>query len=174
MVPRNTADLTFYVLTQEHAEHVFAPLCDNDLYTFIPDTVPDSVEKLQERYTFLQAGSKNLGEVWYNWILFSEVHDAYVGLFQSTVRVGGETEISYFVFKKFWGNQYGTKAGRQVVKFLFEKYQINSIFAYIDSRNTYSQRVVENLGFIQTREIKNADHFKGCVSHEYVYEKRRK
>jgi [ribosomal protein S5]-alanine N-acetyltransferase len=41
--------------------------------------------------------------------------------------------------------------------------------AWTDTRNLASHKLLERLGFTKIEEIKNADEFKGSVSHEFVY-----
>ncbi len=43
--------------------------------------------------------------------------------------------------------------------------------ARIDSENVASCRLVEALGFLRTARVEGADHFKGRVSDEVVYER---
>jgi len=57
-------------------------------------------------------------------------------------------ELGYFVGEEHWGKGIGTEAIRLMVKYAFDKFKIERIFARPFGSNLASQRVLEKAGFI--------------------------
>lgn len=153
-----------------HADLVFEGLSDDALYTYIPPLPPASVEALRARYQYLEGRRSPDGrERWLNWA--ARLPDGpYVGLVEATVYEDGRASIAYFVFTSFARRGYGAEATARVVEHLVEDLGVREVEARIDTRNAASQRLVERLGFARVDTIRDADHFKGSSSDEYVYQ----
>ena len=54
-----------------------------------------------------------------------------------------EVEIGYCLGYKYWNNGYVTEAAKEVIKYLFEEVNVNSIIAKHDSRNEASGKVMQ-------------------------------
>ncbi len=52
---------------------------------------------------------------------------------------------------------------------LISNYKLKMVYAYIDTRNMKSIRLVERLGFKKIGFEKDADFFNGSNSDEYIY-----
>lgn len=96
----------------------------------------------------------------------------YVGLFEATVLPDRTACIAYFVFATAQRSGHGARGAGMVVSYLLAQ-GVDSVLAYIDTRNTASIRLVEKIGLRRVRLIENADHFRGSASHEYVYRRDR-
>lgn len=55
-------------------------------------------------------------------------------------------EIGYTLNKQYWGNGYITEAGKMILELGFERLGLERIFAYHDSENPMSGKVMERLG----------------------------
>jgi [ribosomal protein S5]-alanine N-acetyltransferase len=59
---------------------------------------------------------------------------------------------------------------KQFIDFIFSYFDINSLKAHIDTRNTASIQLIKKLQFEQIQFLPNADFFKESNSDEYVFE----
>ena len=165
-----TINLRLEPIRQDHAVLLFAPLSDAQLYALMPEEPPKSLEALQKRYAFLQAGKSPDGkEHWLNWTTFDRT-DTPVGTFQATVRDDTPSDIAYIVFKAHWRQGIASEAGAGVIDHVFTRYLTPMLAANIDTRNVASIKLVERLGLKRVAFIPNADAFKGMASDEYRYE----
>lgn len=154
-------------LVEEHAAKLFAALQDEALYRFVPQDPPDSVAPVAAQYKKWERRQSPDGtEQWLNWALFSRHHGAYVGTAQATVRADKSAMLAYTIFSAFQGQGFATEACRTIIA----RVGIKRAEAFIDTRNTASQRVVERLGMRVAERIANADYFKGAESDEFRYE----
>ncbi len=165
-----TQRLSLLPIREAHADVMFGGLCDDQLYTFLPEEPPNSLPELKERYRLLQdARSPDEKEIWLNWIIFKQGNPTPIGYVQATVNVADTSQIAYLLFSKHWRNGYATEALSAVLQLVFDRYDTSLIEALIDTRNIASQAVVSKLGFGLVEEIKAADFFKGSTSDEYRY-----
>jgi len=166
-----TANLRLEPVQQDHAVLLFAALSDAQLYTLMPEEPPTSLEALEKRYAFLQAGKSPDGkEHWLNWTMFDRRTGTPVGTFQATVRDDAPSDIAYIVFKAHWRRGIAREAGVGVIEHVFARYPTPLLAANMDTRNVASIKLVESLGFKRAAFIPNADSFKGMSSDEYRYE----
>ena len=149
---------------------MFAGLSAPEAYLFIPQDPPASVNALEERYRALAHGVSPDGhELWLNWMLRCHAGD-YIGFVQATVRREKATAfIAYQLFPRFWRQGYGREAVAAMLDYLAVSLDVHKAFAFIDTRNTASHRLVEALGFSRAGLIENADYFKGASSDEFEY-----
>jgi len=167
-----TSRLYLRPIQEAFAKPMLKGLSDKQLYTFIPDEPPSSLQELQSRYRVLQdTQSQSRNEIWLNWIIFKQSHRTPIGYVQSTVQLNNASQIAYLLFAEHWKFGFATEAVDAVQQYVFEHYDTPSIDALIDTRNLASQAVVINLGFQLTETIRNADFFKGHNSDEYRYTK---
>ena len=52
-------------------------------------------------------------------------------------------EVGWIINRRYWNKGYGTKVGRALLEFGFEKLNLDNIFATCDSRNIGSYRIME-------------------------------
>lgn len=165
-----SARLALEPLVAGHADALFAILSDPALYAFVPGDPPASVASLRARYLRLEARRSPDGrERWLNWAV-RLVDGPYVGRVEATVQHDWRASIAYFVGTDFARRGYGAEAVAAVVHYLVDALRVRGVEARIDTRNVASQRLVEHVGLRRTRVERNADHFKGSSSDEFVYE----
>jgi [ribosomal protein S5]-alanine N-acetyltransferase len=67
-------------------------------------------------------------------------------------------ELGYWLGEPFWGKGIATLAVQKFIKYVFEYYDLNKIFAYVFSSNPSSARVLEKAGF----------KLEGCMRNQIV------
>jgi [ribosomal protein S5]-alanine N-acetyltransferase len=163
--------LSLEPLLESHAVEVFDLLQDSRLYTYIPTNPPESLEKLAERYRWLESRSSPDGtEMWLNWVVRDSTGKA-VGLLEASILPDRSAMVAYTIFTPFWGRRYGQRSMHQLLHLLAQDYKVAKATAFVDTRNRASILLLERNGFTQTEFIKDADHFKGASSDEFRFEK---
>ncbi len=164
-------DFVLEPLLPLHAEKLFQATQSEQLYTFIPQNPPLSVQALAKKYAYW-AGRKSPDgrEIWLNYAIFSQSLTAYVGTLQATILEDTTTYLAYEIFPAYWRKGFATIACTGFIQYLFQTYPIQTITAHVDTRNRASYKLLESLGFRQTQFIQHADEFKGLMSDEFVYE----
>ena len=64
------------------------------------------------------------------------------------------SEIGYWLGKKYWGKGLGRDAIKLIVKFGFEQLKLHRIYGIISKENIASQKVLEKCGFKLEGELK--------------------
>jgi len=158
-------------LRVDHAELCMDCLVDADLYTYVPQNPPASVNELKLRFSELLRGSGTPDESWLNWFGRMASSGQYVCSVQATVRKSRRMSyLAYQTFAAFRGQGFAKEACGAVIGYLSNSHGTKLFRAEIDSRNIPSRRLVESLQFRQVAFKEKADRFKGCDSDEYVYE----
>jgi ribosomal-protein-alanine N-acetyltransferase len=154
-----------------HAPILNESLQDEELYRFIPQDPPPSLEALTDRYDFLSARRSPDGrEAWLNWAVRDKRSGDYVGTLEATVEEDPLAFIAYMVFAPYQRRGFAAEACWRLLEHLVDDYRVGVVAAEIDTRNTASIALVESLGFERVGFQKDADQFKGSTSDEYRYE----
>jgi ribosomal-protein-alanine N-acetyltransferase len=154
-----------------HAPILNESLQDKELYRFIPQDPPPSLEALTDRYDFLSARRSPDGrEAWLNWAVRDKRSGDYVGTLEATVEEDPLAFIAYMVFAPYQRRGFAAEACWRLLEHLVDDYRVGVVAAEIDTRNTASIALVESLGFERVGFQKDADQFKGSTSDEYRYE----
>ena len=170
-LPLATPRLLLEPLVVGHAAALFEALQTPELYAYIPQEAPSSLEALTTRYVALSSRRSPDGqEEWLNWAFRQRATSAYVGTVQATVRADDTALLAYMIFVPFWRQGFAREGCARVLAHLFEEYHVRRVAAEIDTRNTSSIQLVEALGFTRVATTPGADFFKGAVSDEYRYE----
>ena len=78
-------------------------------------------------------------------------------------------EMGYWLAERYWGNGIVPRAIRQMVKYGFEAFEINRIFARPFGTNLASQRVLEKAGFVLEARFEKILFKNGEYLDELVY-----
>jgi ribosomal-protein-alanine N-acetyltransferase len=78
-------------------------------------------------------------------------------------------EIGYDLNPAYWGQGIMTEALRAVLRYGFEKMDLNRIQAVIDSENVRSQKLVQRLGFKKEGVLRQNSVFKGQFRDDACY-----
>ena len=166
-----TPRLLLEPLQISHALALYEPLQSVALYEYIPLNPPASLEALANRYQWLSSRrSPDEQEVWLNWAMRERRENKYVGTLEATVYPDVTASLAYIVFPVFWRQGYAREGCGRILDLLCKDYQIHTVSAQIDTRNTASITLIESLGFQRVATTRHADFFKGATSHEYRYE----
>jgi ribosomal-protein-alanine N-acetyltransferase len=83
-------------------------------------------------------------------------------------------EMGYWVAEEFWGKGIITKAIPLMIKYAFENFEFNRIFARPYDYNIASQRALEKAGFALEALLKGTFYKNGEYLDELIYAVRRK
>ena len=146
--PDRRPRLVLEPLVPAHADEMFALLSDPQLYRYTDDEPPASLERLRERYAFLQRGrSSNGRELWLNWIV-RPPGAAPVGYVQATVLPDVRTAwVAYVLGTAHWGRGYASEAVRALLDHLVDAHAIRTFKATVEADNLRSVALLERLGF---------------------------
>lgn len=165
-----TERLQLEALQRKHAIALFSLFQAKQIYQYIPQDPPISLEALEQRYQKLTTRLSPDGhEAWLNWAVYHQEQQTYIGQVEATVFANRTCQIAYLFAPRFWGQGYATESCKHLIIELRKNYQITEIVAEVDTRNLASAKLLDRLGFINTETRKNADFFKGNSSDEYIY-----
>ena len=118
--------------------HLNDPAVTADL---LPLPQPYTLEFVQEWIADLRAGKFGDG------IMFTILcGETFIGtMYLHVDQQHRHAEIGYWLGKAYWGQGYATEAGREVIRYGFEKLYLRRIYAYYFARNRGSCRVLEKL-----------------------------
>jgi len=166
----HTRSLILEPIVPEHALRLFEKLQSEQLYQYIPQDAPKSVQALANRYKRWAARQSEDGsEIWLNYAVLHRASREYVGTVQATIQGLNRAYIAYEVFPEFWRRGIATESCNELIRYLVEVYEVEEIVAHADTRNVASWKLLESLGLQRTETIEAADQFKGAASNEYVY-----
>jgi [ribosomal protein S5]-alanine N-acetyltransferase len=169
-IPLETPRLALEVITEDHAAELCNLFSDPELHTFVP-FVPPTLEEQRRRCARWAAGRSPDGhETWLNWIARCKSTGESVGHFQCGIKKDETASVGYVVARKFQNQGLAAEALQIIFQHLCER-GVRVAKAWTDTRNKASHRVAEKLGMVQIEFIKDADHFKGSSSDEFVYSK---
>jgi [ribosomal protein S5]-alanine N-acetyltransferase len=153
---------------ESHTDGLMQALSSPRTHEFVPGDPPVDREEFADRMKKLEARiSTDELQHWLNWTVFSGLE--VIGTVQADATDSSSSaSIAYMFHPDSWGNGFAFEACTAMLEHL--KLQgVKSFKAWTDTRNLASHKLLERLGFTKIEEIKNADEFKGSVSHEFVY-----
>lgn len=156
-----------------HAEMLFNGLQSKNIYNFIEDVPPQSIEALRDRYTVLaRCQSPDETEIWLNWAVWSFLEKCYLGYVQATITIDNSAIIGYVFFPNFWGKGYARESVKCMINYLVETYQKLDFCAYVDVENHRSIALLHDLGFVHSGCSQNIASSPDKFNHEVEYRKR--
>jgi ribosomal-protein-alanine N-acetyltransferase len=165
-----TARLRLEPLEPEHAAMLFEGLRDEQLYEFIDEGPPVSVETLRARYEGLaRRRSPDGREAWLNWAVWSNPEARYIGYVQATVAADRRAFIAYVLFRDAWGYGYAAESVERVVRDLRERWGCEEVSAQVDVRNRRSIALLQRLGFERVMTGSEADALADPASGDAEY-----
>jgi RimJ/RimL family protein N-acetyltransferase len=169
-----TPRLTLEPIEESHAQTLWDLFKDEALHRFVPFE-PESFEKQRERCArWSKRRSPDGSELWLNWLARDRGTGRGIAHFQAGVKADGVASIGYVVAREAQGRGIATEGMSAVLAYLRDGLGAREAKAWSDTRNLASHRLASKLGMVQVGLIKNADHFKGASSDEYVFSKKLK
>lgn len=133
-------------LIEAHAADLFPLYADADVWAYVDNPPPGTLEALSARHRRLESRlSPDGSEMWLNWAV--RAADRIVGFVEATVLTKAQVEIAYFIGKQYWGRGFGIDATSTMLAFLGERLPKAEFWATVDSRNKPSVRLLMRLGF---------------------------
>jgi ribosomal-protein-alanine N-acetyltransferase len=124
----------------------------------ISETCPTLPYPYNERVAFEwivnQAAYSSTGN-FYEFIMILKSTKEIVGSLTLTLKSENQAEIGFWVGKPYWGMGYCTEASSAVIKFAFEKWNIQSVYAECMPNNKSSSKVLKNLGMVFEEKVKS-------------------
>jgi [ribosomal protein S5]-alanine N-acetyltransferase len=153
---------------EAHTDALMRALESPKTHAFVPGDPPIDREKFADRMKRLESRMSPDGlQHWLNWTVFSGLE--VIGTVQADVTDSNSSaSIAYMFHPNSWGKGFAFEATTAMLEHL-KSQGIISFKAWTDTRNLASHKLLERLGFSKTEEIKNADEFKGSISHEFVF-----
>ena len=132
---------------------MFAALSDAEIYRFMDEARPASLEALAERYGRLETRLSGDGrERWLNWVVRERASAKAVGFVQATLREDGTTLIAYVIIPAFQRQGFAREATVAMIEELRSKYGAKRLRASVDPRNKASLALLASLGFRELRK----------------------
>ena len=159
-----TERLEISTLTEEHASSMFHQLQAEEIYNYIPDNPPASIDSLREHYAMLIQGPSGDSERWLNWVVKLKDTNDIIGTLQATVFVEDRVaSIAYILFPTYWGNGYAYEGVSWLTAYLQKTESIDKLGADIDTQNQRSINLIEKQGFDRLKTVESED------GEDYVY-----
>lgn len=152
-----------------HATELYQLFSDPELHTFVPTEVPTLEAQTERCLKWSRRISPKGDELWLNWAARLKTDGRIIGHFQAGVSVNLNASIGYVIGRPWQKQGYANEGLKSVLLLLKETFHIWTAKAWIDTRNQASIGLIESLGFDRREFIKNADHFKGSNSDEWLY-----
>ena len=97
-----------------------------------------------------------------------------IGIHPQTDILCKNAELGYWLSEKFWGQGIISRAIPQMVKFAFDTYDVNRVFARPFGTNIASQKVLEKSGFKLEAKLEATIFKNGEYLDELIYSIKRK
>ena len=146
IIPVGT-ELELHPATVAHVADMFAVLSDPQIYRYLDDVPPPSVEHLHSVYQRRETRQSPDGsEQWLNWVVCPGGSKP-VGVVQATIINASTAWIAYVFGSKHWGKGYAHAATRAMIDHLRQGYGITVFMATVEMENARSIRLLERLSF---------------------------
>lgn len=164
-----TDRLVLEPLTAAHADVFYAPLQDDEIYTWISMDRPQAIDVMRERWGQLESRLAPSGEAaWLNWAVRLDT-GGHIGRIDAEVTtVGVATNLGYVFFPAFWGRGYASEAVNAVVDHLI-RLGVSELRATVTVGNHASGRVLEKAGFVRTGILPENDTIRGVRHDDIAY-----
>jgi RimJ/RimL family protein N-acetyltransferase len=146
-----TDRLVLEIIDETHMSDLIALLTNQNVHRYFPKT-PDEKESY-EIYERIQQKYKEDGFSY--WAVFRKKDQKFIGicgLLKQIIDNREEVEVGYRLLDIYWGNGYGTEAGRGCMDYAREKLGKGSVISLIRDINKPSIRVAEKNGLVYERD----------------------
>jgi ribosomal-protein-alanine N-acetyltransferase len=105
---------------------------------------------------FNEAADEPFAEVYDLWPVEEKASGAVIGdcgLIPKQIEGVHEIELVYVISRSRWGRGYATEIGQALKQYAFDVLDLDRIISLIDPENVISQRVAENLGMREEKQV---------------------
>lgn len=102
---------------------------------------------INEERKWIQKSKKDPGKICFS---IDTVDGTHIGSISLSNMTGINKDAEYGIFignKKYWGQGFGTEAGRLIIDYGFRKLKLHSIYLWFVAYNIRGQKSYDNLGF---------------------------
>lgn len=160
MPPLETKRLLLRKLTLDDANDMFEYACEPDITKYVPWEYHKSIE---DTLTFLRTVMKKYEEnIGADWGIVLKESNKLIGTIG--VRLSPENaraEIGYALSKNYWNKGITIEAMNEIIRFGFNKMDLNRIEARAQVKNVASQRVMIKAGMTYEGTIREESFAKG-------------
>lgn len=150
----HTARLRLVPLAEEHLESEVALDADPDVMRYL-DIKPRTREQVKEKHAQRLAEAKRVPGLGF-WVGY--FNDNFVGwwILQPPDRpdqgpVEGQAELGYRLFPQFWRQGFAKEGAQELMRYGFEKMNLERVFGETMAINVPSRKTMESLGMYHTR-----------------------
>ncbi len=165
-----TQRLRLEPMCADHAPVLFDLWQEAEIYAYVPEDPPVSLEWLTERYRKLETRQSAAGDqAWLQWAVRlrrDSTPPTYIGRIEATVEPSEPTVLAWMLGSTWWRQGFATEAMTLVMDQLALAWGVTRAYVEIDERNAASLALASRLGFEEFARIEDADFFKGTTSHE--------
>lgn len=137
-------------LCEGDADEMVSVLADASLYEFTGGE-PPALDSLRDQYRHQAAGSGDPDELWFNWIIRTELDRRAVGFVQATV-TGRSADIAWVVGVRDQGNGLASEAAIAVRGWLVDN-DVCRIEAHIHPQHVASHTVAARIALVRTGAV---------------------
>jgi len=135
-------------LLAAHATEMFAALSAPEVYTYLDQPAPVSLDALRERYRKLETRrSADGSQQWLNWVIRLDATRECAGFVQATIHPDATAGFAFVIAPQWWGQGIAHAACVEAVALLRHEYGVRALYATADARNARSIRLLARLGF---------------------------
>lgn len=139
-------------LTSAHARIMYPKLLNKDLYRYIEDEPPRSIEELKKEYENKYARWNSEDPRWRNWIIL--IGNKAAGYVQATI-MKDEAILGWVVFNEYQGKGVGANAVSAMIKEIISDTGIKKFICTIEKNNIPSRKLARKLDFNFSYKNKN-------------------
>ena len=148
MIPAPKLDITLEPRTAAHAEELFAMLSEPEIYRYLDEDPPQSIEALKKKFARSESRKSPDGsEHWLNWVVRDELQFV-AGIVQTTIYPSGEANVAYVFGRAQWGRNLAYRAVERMLHLVVDEFEVKQFFVTIERDNERSIRLAERLGFV--------------------------
>jgi len=147
-------------MTFETERCFIKPICSNDkqdLFSMCDDTDVWNYLGGSSTANFHRANIENLEKHLPDpkrWIIRDKKDNSFLGyLSLGSHHDGEDTELSYLLLSKYWGNGYASEAASEIVRYVFNERKLKRLVAETQSANLVSCKLLEKLGFYKLKVL---------------------
>jgi [ribosomal protein S5]-alanine N-acetyltransferase len=133
--------------TTAHAEELYSVLVDPNLYAFLDELPPQSVDALRQKLARSESRKSPDGlEHWLNWVV-RDAPGQMIGYVQTTIYENGEANLAYVIGSAHWGRGLAYRAVEQMIRIVAAEFGVKKFFIVSERANARSLHLAERLGF---------------------------
>lgn len=135
--------------TIAHAEALFPLLSAPEIYPYLDEAPPQSIDALRQKFARSESlKSPDGSEDWLNWVVRDEFQ-CIVGVVQTTIFPSGEANVAYVFGSAHWGRNLAFCAVELMLQRVVAEFEVKQFVVTIERENERSIRLAERLGFVR-------------------------